>query len=345
MSAGDTPALATRLRAQLLSGRPATRPVDVAERLLAIQAQDARGARLAIRSRTSGLSAASVERALSDERTLLISWFCRGTLHLVRSEDYPWLHALTGPCGRVGTLRRLGQLGVSPANAERGVSTIERSLAAEGPLTREQLRVRLDEARVPTEGQALVHLLRLASQRGLIVRGPMAGAHHAFTLVRDWLGPQPAVDRDLALGELARRYLAGHAPAGDRDLAKWSGLALGDARRGLAAIASELHQRADGLLERSPRRRSPKLPPRLLGAFDPILHGWSSRELILGDHVGVVTVNGIFRPIALVGGRAVATWGLRAGRVTLAPFDELRVPDAAALAADAEAVVRYLAAA
>ena len=114
---------------------------------------------------------------------------------------------------------------------------------------------------------------------------------------------------------------------------------------GLAAIASELHQRADGLLERSPRRRSPKLPPRLLGAFDPILHGWSSRELILGDHVGVVTVNGIFRPIALVGGRAVATWGLRAGRVTLAPFDELRVPDAAALAADAEAVVRYLAAA
>jgi hypothetical protein len=189
-----------------------------------------------------------------------------------------------------------------------------------------------------------VHLLVLSSQRGLIVRGPMVGAQHAFALVRDWLGEPPAVDRELALRELARRYLAGHAPADDRDLAKWSGLALGEVRRGLSAVAAKFRRRADGLLEPAARRNVPGLPPpRLLGAFDPLLHGWSSRALIVGEHAGVVTSNGLFRPIALVGGRAVATWGLRGGRVVLAPFDGLDDRDAAALASEAQDVVRYLA--
>jgi hypothetical protein len=224
------------------------------------------------------------------------------------------------------------------------VATIERSLTEEGPLTRRALRDRLDGARVPTEGQALVALLGLASQRGLIVRGPMVGVHQAFALVRDWLGAQPAFDRDGALAELARRYLDGHAPAGDGDLARWAGLPLRDARRGLSAIASELHQRADGLLERTARPPTPGLPaPRLLGAFDPVLLGWSSRELIVGDHRGVVTVNGLFRPIALVCGRAVATWAMPAGRVELAAFGELRAADRTALESDAREVVRYLA--
>lgn len=51
-----------------------------------MQGQDPRGVRLAIRSRTAGLSAADVDLALSQQRTLVITWLNRGTLHLVRSE-------------------------------------------------------------------------------------------------------------------------------------------------------------------------------------------------------------------------------------------------------------------
>ena len=71
--------------------------LGVVEDLLAIQAQDPRGARLAIRVRSAGVSAADIDRAMSAERSLLISWLNRGTLHLVRSEDYPWLQVLTSP--------------------------------------------------------------------------------------------------------------------------------------------------------------------------------------------------------------------------------------------------------
>jgi hypothetical protein len=335
--------IAERLTAQLLAGPPARDPVAVARRLLAVQGQDPRGVRLAIRARTTGLSATDVDRALSDDRSLLITWLNRGTLHLVCSEDYPWLVALTAPRLLSGNARRLAQEGLTPKARERGVSTIERSLVEEGPLTRLQLRDRLASADVRTDGQALVHLLMLASLRGLIVRGPMIDRDHAYALVRDWLGQPAHVDRESALAELARRYLAGHGPASDRDLAKWAGLPLRDARAGLHAIAPELSTRADGLLDLHKRQPPEELPPpRLLGSFDPVLHGWASREEILGSHKGIVTVNGLFRPFALVQGRALATWSFSAGEVVLKPFERITLGDRAALERDAKDVARYL---
>jgi hypothetical protein len=337
--------IAHRLTAQLLAGPPARDPASVAERLLAVQGQDPRGVRLAIRARTEGLTAAHVDRALTEDRSILITWLNRGTLHLVRSEDYPWLHALTAPPQFTGTTRRLTQLGVSPAAADRGVAAAERSLADDGPLTRAQLRECIAAAGVPIEGQALAHIIALAGLRGLAVRGPMVGGEQAYVLVRDWLGPSPAVDRDAALAVLARRYLAGHGPADDRDLAKWAGLPLRDARAGLNAIASELVEREDGLVDLAGRPPASEIPPpRLLGAFDPVLLGWVSREPLLGDHANVVTASGLFRPFALVRGRAAATWSMPRGEVVLEPFGRLTNKDRAALQADAAELVRFLAA-
>lgn len=335
--------LAERFAAQGLAGEPLHGPVSVAERLLAVQGQDPRGFRLAVRARTRGLSAADVERALSEDRALLVTWLNRGTLHLVRSEDYPWLRALTTPPLFTSCTRRLRQEDVSEAEAERAIATIERALADEGPLTRVQLRERLDVAGVRTEGQALIHLLFLAAVRGSIVRGPLVGKEHAYVLVRDWLGEPPPVDRDAALAELARRYLVGHQPAGDRDLARWAGLPLRDARAGLGAIAAELEDAGGGLFRLAKQRREGEAPPpRLLGAFDPVLLGWTSREEIIGSHTGLVTNNGVFRPFALAGGRAVARWSLVRGRVTIEPLEPVPAKVSAALEADAAAVVRFL---
>jgi winged helix DNA-binding protein len=335
--------IAERFAAQALAGSPLPDSVAVAERLLAVQGQDPRGFRLAVRARTEGLSAADVERALS-ERTLLVTWLNRGTLHLVRSEDYPWLHALTTPPLLTSSVRRLRQEGVSPSAAERAVEAIERALADEGPLTRAQLKERLEAVGVRTDGQALIHLLFLVTLRGIAVRGPMVGKQHAYVLVRDWLGEPKAVDRNVALAELARRYLVGHAPADDRDLARWAGLPLRDAQAGLKAIGSELEEGEEGLLrlaKHSPAAALP--PPRLLGAFDPVLLGWVSREEIVGPHTGLVTRNGMFHPFVLVDGRAVGRWRFVKGEVSLEPFEPVPAKVAVALEAEAADVERFLA--
>lgn len=335
---------AERFVAQGLSGPPLPGPTAVAERLLAVQGQDPRGARLAIRARTRGLTAGDVDRAFSEERSLLITWLNRGTLHLVRSEDYPLLHALTTPPLFTSATRRLAQEGVPPEAAERAVATIERALADEGPLDRLQLRERLDTAGLRTEGQALIHLLFLATLRGIAVRGPMVGKQHAYVLVNDWLEPAKPLDRDAALAELARRYLVGHGPADDRDLARWAGLPLRDARSGLAAIASELVERKDGLVHLAAHPPVAEIPgPRLIGAFDPVLLGWTSREAILGPHTQLVTTNGLFRPFAMVDGRAVATWRLNGGKVGIEPLGRITKKATAALEADGADVERFMA--
>jgi Winged helix DNA-binding domain len=339
------PALAAqRLRAQLLSGAPARTVAGVTGHLLAIQAQDPRGARLAVRARTSGLLATDVDDALTDDRSVVVSWLNRGTLHLVLAEDYWWLHPLTTPQLATGNARRLAQEGVPPADADRGVGVIERSLSADGPLTRAELRERVTAAGVRTEGQAMVHILALATLRGLTVRGPMRGGEQAFVLTRDWLGaPPPPMDREQALGLLARRYLAGHAPAADRDLAKWAGVPLGDARRGLAAIASGLADRDDGLASLA-AEEGPAVPDlRLLGAFDPLLLGWASRELFLAPGGPVITSNGLFRPFVLVRGRGAALWTVTGGKVVTDELGPLTAPEQAALAAEAADVERFLA--
>jgi hypothetical protein len=178
----------------------------------------------------------------------VITWVNRGTLHLSAREDEPLLHALTTPQLRTSSERRLQQEGVSPPDAQRGIELIAKALS-NGPMTRAQIRELLQRADVPTQEQALLHVLFRTTLDGLIVRGPVVNGDHAFVLVDDWLGKRPKIDRDRALAEIARRYLLAHGPAEDRDLAKWSQLPLRDARAGLQAISSQLDERPDGLLD------------------------------------------------------------------------------------------------
>ena len=313
-----------RLGSQMLAGREGACPEAVVHRLLAIQAQDERGFRLAIRCRSSGLAARDVDAALNGHH-LLVTWLNRGTLHLVGSDDYWWLHALTAPRTAARETVRLRQEGVDELGAERGVRTICESLEREGPLTRQELRLRLDAEGVPTSGQAMIHLLIATSLRGLIVRGPVVDGIHAYAPVSTWLGASPPpMDHAEALGKLALRYLEGHEPASAEDLAKWAGIPLGEARTGFREIAGELRDLGGVFVRRSSEDDPLPLPPaRLLGPFDPLLHGWASREAFVGPHRDVVTTNGIFRPVALVEGRVVATWRLPSSGVVLDPLEHL----------------------
>jgi len=341
----------SRLAAQLLLGPPADGVVPVVDRLLAVQAQDLRAARLAIRARTVGLTAADVDRELAN-RTLVVTWLNRGTLHLVRSQDYWWLQRLTTAQLATSNARRLAQEGVSPAQADRGVAVITAALGASGPMSRGQLREVVSAAGVPVAGQALVHILMLSAIRGLTVRGPVIGSEQGFVLVRDWLGSPPGTsagrgsDRDTDLALLARRFLAGHGPADDADLARWAGITLGDARRGLRGAGEDVQVRPGGLVDLAGREAPQGRPrPKLLGGFDPLLHGWVDRTPVLGPDTRIVTSNGVFRPFALVHGRAVATWTMPGGQVTLKPFGRIAATVQADLDREAADVRRFLTAA
>jgi hypothetical protein len=83
-------------------------------------------------------------------------------------------------------------------------------------------------------------------------------------------------------------------------------------------------------------------PPRLLGPFDPLLHGWQSRTAILGPHEPDIVRGGMFRSFALADGRAVGTWGVSGDQVSLTLLEPVSAEQHRALDADAEDVRRFL---
>ena len=101
-----------------------------------------------------------------------ICWLMRSTLHLVHADDLEWLHPLFAPRMEATQRRRLRQLGVSEAQAERAVELI----AGRVPAPRAELKAHLAGHGVLVEGQAIVHLLARAAMQGRVVHGPRSAS-------------------------------------------------------------------------------------------------------------------------------------------------------------------------
>lgn len=326
-----------RARAQWLSRRHCRSPEEVVRHLLAVQSQDLRSARLALRARGSGFSAADVNRALGDG-LLVIGWLLRGTLHLVHRDDYPWLLALTAPVAAAANRRRLAQEGVAEGDLDRAVRVIDRALSKSGPLSRAELGERLAAHGIPTTGQALPHLLMLAALRGVTVLGPLRDGAPAFVPARERLAgvlPVRRPPRGELLVDLARRYLSSHGPAAPADLAAWSGLPLREVRAGLSGLAGDLREDGTGRVGLAGGWAPAQPQPcRLLPAFDPFLFGWKDRSFAVAEQFAarVQPGGGMFRAVVLRDGMAAGTWSARREgvriRLSVAAF-----PDSGALPA------------
>ena len=348
---------AVRLRAQLLAGEPARGVREAVARVVAVQAQAAQPARLAVRARSSGLLAADVDRAANAERGVVRSWALRGTLHMVTAADLRWMVGLLGPVFVKAGRRRREQLGLDERTCQRALAAIEKVLKGSRPLTRAELVERIAGQGVGVDPgtQAPPHLLGYAANQGLICRGPDVGrGEPTYVLLDEWLpAAGPPRDRDDALAELARRYLAGYGPSRAQDFVAWSGLPAADGRLAwrllegeLAPVTvdgAELWARSEADLE-PPRDR----PPRLLGHFDTLLLGYRGRDLILDQAHGrrIRAGGGMIKPAVLVGGRIAGTWRLesraRTARLTVEPFTALPRGGRDGLRAEADDVARFL---
>jgi hypothetical protein len=314
-----------RVRGQLLSGRVrAGRSVeDVVGRLVGVQAQDVTAAGLAIRARSRGLVAADVDAAREDRRVVL-TWSLRGTRHLHRADDVRWLVALVGPTF-LRPSKRAEQLGIGGAAGDRAMEALVYALAAEGPLTRPQVKERLAPHGVDPSGQAPIHVIARAALEGRLCVVP----GERYVLLDDWLGlPTAAAGGDGGSGELARRYLAAFGPASPADFAAWSGLGPPAARREWSAIEGDVVEVAPSLwllaaeVDRAAAAARRPAPTRLVGAFDSLLLAYADRRLHLSpDQARLVNPGGgMVKPLVVADGEVVGTWSRPGGRVDVRPF-------------------------
>jgi DNA glycosylase AlkZ-like len=345
---GDVRLARVRASAQQFQRPIANRdPIDVVLRSGPVQAQEPRAARLAFRARSRGLSAGDVDRARTEERSLLRIWVMRKTIHLIASEDAGWMVPLFAPATVRWSRGRLAQLGLDRRGQDRAIAVLSDAVETEGALTRRELGVRLEEAGLDLASEHKVHIWLLATLDAGFCLGPDRGASACLVRAADWLGQLEQRPREESLAELARRYLRGYAPADERDFARWAGLPLRDTRLAFERIASELEPVGELFALGRASRAAASPVVRMLGAFDNYNLGYVDRGFAL-DPAYEKRVNpggGIVRPSVVVDGLCIATWSSkRSGDrlvVTIEPFEALEPGVEEAIAAEVADVGRF----
>ena len=322
--------IATRrahIRAQLLDDHPPAEVLTVVAAVAGVQAQDITAAGMSIRARCPGLAVADLAGAVWEERCLVLTWSMRGTRHLHPAADVRWLLEVFGPVfGRPG--RRAEQLGIAGASGDRAVAALRDALAAEGMLTRPQVKERLAAVGVDVSGQAPAHVLQRAALEGVLCVLPDPhGAHgqERYVLLDDWVPSSKVPSREEAVALLASRYLRAFGPATVADFRAWSGLPAAQAEQGWATVTGGADPPADPGDATAATRRC---PVRLTGGFDTLLLGYADRSLHLApEHARRVNAGGgLVRPVVLDDGVVVATWRSVRGAhdaVEVIPFQAL----------------------
>jgi len=120
-----------RVTAQLLHQPRVRSVVDVVRNLGGVQAQVLSAAGLALRARTKGVKAQQVDRARTRDRSIVLTWAMRGTLHLIAAADYSRLIPLVTQPHVANAHRRLKQEGV-PAGQPEEAGSRRRALLRPG---------------------------------------------------------------------------------------------------------------------------------------------------------------------------------------------------------------------
>ncbi len=332
-------------------------PAETARHLCALQSQEWTSAQLAIHARTTNATQADVIHAREVDRSFVLTWTLRGTLHLVAAEDLHWQLALCGPGAIRATRRRYEQLGLTESTREEALAEIQSILSSEGAQTRSELARALASRGTPVEGQAIHHLVRFAALRGLVCLGAERSGALTYALVDDWLpAANSAAIPDDPLAVFARRFLAAYAPATAADFARWSGLSAKEVKtawRGVAdesvtvAIPSGEAQMLKTQLDQiQTEQREPTV--RYLPRYDNYLLGYESRAFMVADaHAKQVHPGGgLIRASVIIDGEAMASWKLgkqRHGvRITVTPYESIDSMMMPLLETEADALGRFL---
>lgn len=347
-----------RIVAQRLAG-PVPRTVrDAVDHLSAVQAQELKGAYLSLSARLArsvvpdGEAHAPSVRAALGDGSVVRSWPMRGTLHLTTSEDLPWMLGLTAERQHRQAVRRRAELGLDAAIIEEAAAIAAALIADRGPVTRADLAEAWTGIGANDQPGRVYHLIYHLSVSQLLVQGPQhptRPSEQLFVDGRGWLPAAPQIPREEALARWTAAYFRSHGPATAKDAAAWMGLTLTDIRTGAAAAVSAGEIEVidvDGV----PHFRDPAVPDLLaahreeagrvllLPGFDELMTGYADRSATLPpEHFRKVlpSMNGVFRPTVVAGGRMVGTWArAKDSSVTATPFERF-APDVAAALAEA----------
>ncbi|GGA68698.1 hypothetical protein GCM10008015_06850 [Flavobacterium palustre] len=304
-----------RLVSQKLYKTCSDSPQDIVKHLGAVQAQDYAMAKWAIGSRC-GATEKEIEEAINAAK-IIRTHILRPTWHFIAAEDIYWMLDISGPQIKRIILAETRKYGCDEKEFDKINSSIEKILAGNNNLTREEIIHELNIKKFSYDyNLSPVLIMMYAELEGLVCNGKMKGKKMTYALLEERLPkPQSKLTKEEGLAKLAKRYFESHGPATVGDFSWWSGFSMTSCKTAINSIKSELNSAVieeqmywfgtDYYKESSFRESVHFLP-----AFDEILISYKTREAsILAEHQPkAFTKNGIFKPVILENGKVIGTW-------------------------------------
>ncbi len=221
---------AWRLAQHGLSPRFSSQDVALAvTRTAGVQAQVMSAAELALCTRVEGLSPRDVQSALWQDRTLVKTWAMRGTLHLLSASELPLYVAARDWQHTTSWSNYFAEFGLTTSAQQEAFLSALPHVLEQGPLTRQQLadavakHTGIAQARDFILSESWGSPLKPAAYRGDLCFGPGQGKTATFMNPRGWIGEWQLIEPQLALQDIARRYLRAYGPATSDDFRFWWG--------------------------------------------------------------------------------------------------------------------------
>ncbi|NCD70167.1 winged helix DNA-binding domain-containing protein [Mucilaginibacter agri] len=276
-----------------------------------IQSQEFASAKWAIANRVKGITDDTIEKAFN-KGTILRTHVLRPTWHFVAPEDIRWMLKLTSPKIKAMSKGLHKRLSIDETILKKSKTIITAALNGGKHLTREQLLPFLNEKKINTDDIRLGFLLMDAELDGLICSGPKHGKQFTYALMDERVVAVNDIDREEAIGKLAKTYFKSRGPATIYDFAWWSGLGLPDCKIGIelnkAHLANEVVNGQAYWFSPIAPTAKPIKSVQLLPAFDEYTIAYKYRSDVLPVDCVKLTGNGIFKSLIVVNGQVAGTW-------------------------------------
>ena len=308
--------VAIRLLNQQLAAPQSGDAAEVVGHMGAMQAQDYRMMRWAVEMRTRRPSARAFKEAFDGGRIVRLH-LMRGTWQLVAARDYWMMLDLCAPKAIAVTKGWMSGNGIAIPDREMGRvrDILVREASARGSATKADFGRALEEKGVRMDDHRLSYHIRMAEFTGVLCSGELLPMKATYALAADKVKRTGKMERDEALARFTLKYFQSRQPATLEDFVWWSGLGVGECRRGIALLGDRLHaerfKERDFYLTDTCRTRGFRRGKVLLvPPYDEYLIAYKSRDIVLPpEHRHRAHNNsGIFQPVIARDGVVCGNW-------------------------------------
>ena len=291
-------------------------PAEVVSYMGAMQAQEYRLMRWAVAMRTRKPSHKAFKKAFDSGRIIRLH-LLRGTWQLVAAEDYWMMVDLCAPKALSAIKGWMNSNHISiPEDEVMQIREILMQTAANlGSITKEDIIQALAEHDISMDDHRLSYHIRFAELSGTLCSGDLLPLKATYALTANKVKRTGSMDRDEALLLLTRKYFRSRQPATLEDFVWWSGMNIGDCRKGIALAGDYLHEvKWDGrtfFLTDDCRTRGFRRGHNLLiPPYDEYLISYKSRDIVLPPEYRHRAHNnsGIFQPVIARDGIICGNW-------------------------------------